>query len=92
MRVIKAEFGACDRLFCEQPFNPMTTKALPLLTQVFYCLPVAHVRPVWRFLIPCGSKIPLEMKNACLGRIWRVFTWLFKIKTTARSEYYFGAG
>lgn len=32
----------------------MTTKSLPLLAYEFTCPPVAHVRPVWRFIIPSG--------------------------------------
>ena len=27
--------------------------------------PVAHVRPVWRFLLPCGLMILLAMRDSC---------------------------
>ena len=61
--------GLCDRSIHEHSFSHMTTKALPLLTSRFIRQPGAHIRPVWRFLIPSGVKIPLEVRNACLGRI-----------------------
>jgi len=59
---------------------------------VFACPPVAHVRPVLRFLIPGGLKIPLAMRNACLGRIWRAFHFGFLGQNPVCSEYYSGAG
>lgn len=77
LRVIKAEFGALWPINSWAAIQPYNDKSICRYWLRRYCPPVAHVRPVRRFLIPSGAEIPLAVRNVCLGRIWRGFHFAF---------------